>query len=294
MHLPRVPARIIAVFRRNRRLDLTEDTVIESGDEVIALAPGRDVRRVISELRHHEKSIRRIIVGGDIPLALQLAHKLNGPDSRRNYEINILDTDRDLCKKLASEAPKNTLFIEGSIIDEEVLESAGIDRCDLFIALSRHDETNIMAALMLQRTQKIRTIAVIRQFSTQDLRSTGSPIDTIISPRDAIISALLSLILQEGLVKLRIFRHGQAEALELLVQGDPRSSYVIGRKLEDLTLPPGVHFGIALREKMVIKIDQDYVFTSGDHVVVYLTDRTQMRALVKLFKPRPFWVPHWR
>ena len=105
VHLPKVPARIIAVFRRNRRLVLSDETVIESGDEVLALASGRDVRRVISEFRHHEKSIHRIIVGGDALLALQLARELNGPDSRKSYEINILDTDKAQIRKLAAQTP---------------------------------------------------------------------------------------------------------------------------------------------------------------------------------------------
>lgn len=65
VHLPSVPARIVSVFRRNRRLDISSETVIESGDEVIALSSGRDVRRVISELRQHEERIRRIMIAGN-------------------------------------------------------------------------------------------------------------------------------------------------------------------------------------------------------------------------------------
>ena len=92
---------------------------------------------------------------------------------------------------------------------------------------------------------------------------------------------------------MRIFRQGQAEALELLVQGNKRSSNVVGRKIEDLNIPAGVHFGLALRDKLVVKIDENFIFEDGDRVVTFLTDRMQMRNLIKLFKPRAFWLPHW-
>lgn len=164
---------------------------------------------------------------------------------------------------------------------------------DTFVAAAPNEESNIMSSLLVQRLNKVRTIAIIRQASFQDIAQSGNEIDAIISPREAIISALLSNILQEGVEKMRIFRQGQSEAIELLVQGTKRSSYVVGRKIEDLNLPTGVHFGMALRDKIILKVDENFTFEDGDRVVVFLTDRMQMRALVKLFKPRPFWLPRW-
>ena len=93
-------SRIVSVFRRNRRLDISSETVIESGDEVIALSSGRDVRRVISELRQHEERIRRIMIAGNARLGVQLAGLLNGPEGRRGYTITILDEDVALCTSL--------------------------------------------------------------------------------------------------------------------------------------------------------------------------------------------------
>ena len=282
--------KVVAVYRKGNPITKFGQFKLSAGDEVILCVERARALNLVGALMPLRPSGMDVVIQGGTHIADSIATRL-----AERYHVKLIEPDPNRAKRLAERlrGSKVELYCADAA-DPNFVQEEKLYQTDSFIAASAYDETNIMAALMLQRTQKIRTIAVIRQLSTQDLRSTGSPIDTIISPRDAIISALLSLILQEGLVKLRIFRHGQAEALELLVQGDPRSSYVIGRKLEDLTLPPGVHFGIALREKMIIKIDQDYVFTPGDHVVVYLTDRMQMRALVKLFKPRPFWVPHWR
>ena len=283
-------SKVIAVYRRGTPITKFERFTFKPGDEVVLSVERTRALNLVRALMPLKPSGLDVVVQGGTHIADSVALRLS-----ERYHVKLIEPDANRAKRLAERlrGSKVELFCADAT-DTNFVQEEKLYQSDTFIAASSNDESNIMAALMLQRTQRVRTIAVIRQLSTQDLNNAGSPIDTIISPRDAIISALLSLILQEGLVKMRIFRHGQAEALELLVQGDQRSSNVIGRKLEDLNLPPGVVLGMALREKVVLKIDQDYVFTAGDHVVAYLTDRMHMRALVKLFKPRAFWVPRWR
>ena len=282
--------KVVAVYRHGTALTKLDHFKLLAGDEVILCVERARALNLVGALMPLRPSGMDVVIQGGTHIADSIALRL-----AERYHVKLIEPDTNRAKRLADRLRGSKVEIYcADASDANFVQEEKLYETDTFIAASAYDETNIMAALMLQRSNKVRTIAVIRQLSTQDLASTGSPIDTIISPRDAIISALLSLILQEGLVKMRIFRHGQAEALELLVQGDPRASFVVGRKLEDLTLPPGVHFGLALREKVVLKIDQDYVFSPGDHVVAFLSDRIHMRALVKMFKPRPFWLPHWR
>ena len=282
--------KVVAVYRHGTALTKLDHFKLLAGDEVILCVERARALNLVGALMPLRPSGMDVVIQGGTHIADSIALRL-----AERYHVKLIEPDTNRAKRLADRLRGSKVEIYcADASDANLVQEEKLYETDTFIAASAYDETNIMAALMLQRSNKVRTIAVIRQLSTQDLASTGSPIDTIISPRDAIISALLSLILQEGLVKMRIFRHGQAEALELLVQGDPRASFVVGRKLEDLTLPPGVHFGLALREKVVLKIDQDYVFSPGDHVVAFLSDRIHMRALVKMFKPRPFWLPHWR
>ena len=68
---------------------------------------------------------------------------------------------------------------------------------------------------------------------------------------------------------------------------------MVGRKAGDLNLPRGVTLALALRDKKVIPIDPDFVFEPDDHVIAYLEEQKSMRALVRLFKPRSFWIMPW-
>ncbi|MGN0901648.1 MAG: TrkA C-terminal domain-containing protein, partial [Succinivibrio sp.] len=120
-----------------------------------------------------------------------------------------------------------------------------------------------------------------------------SDIDTVVFPKDSIISALLSLIRQEGVENVHLFRQGLSEAAELSLEGSKLSSKIIGKKMESLNLPKGVTFGLLIRGKKVMEINGQTVFENKDKVIAFLNDHTQMRKLVRFCRPFSFWIPKW-
>ncbi len=287
VHLPKIPARIVSVFRRNRRLDLSAETVIESGDEVIALSSGRHVKRVISELRHHEERIRNIIIGGNPILGLQLADALNGPDGRKGFRITIIDPDRNLEKKLVAHLPADTILLNGSTIDEEMLESAGIAQCDLYIALSSHDETNIMGSLLAKKLGARKVIALTDNTIFSDLMQ-GTQIDITVSKTQACINELLRHVRRGDVVSAHSLRRGIAEALEIVAHGNAKSSRVVGKRLRDIDLPAGASIAALVRdtpsdEPMVLVASADLLVEPEDRVIIFVPNKRLIPQVEKLF-----------
>ena len=284
VHLPKVPARIVAIFRRNRRLELDASTVVESGDEVIALAAGRDVRRVISEFRRHESPVRRIIIGGDHELTMQLAQALNGPDSRRSYDIKVIVDD---ATEIA-EKPDKTLPVIGSMCDEETLENLNIDACDLFIALGPRDEDNIMGALLAKKKGARSVIALTNNKTYSDLMQ-GTQIDITVSMTQATIGELLRHVRRGDVVAAYSLRRGLAEALEVVAHGNAKSSRVVGRRLKDIPLPEGVSIAAIVRESNIDDEPRVMMASSGltiepeDHVILFVPNKRMIPQVEKLF-----------
>ena len=247
--------KVLAVFRNGKPLTKLENQTLILGDDVFFCAERLRALNLLSALIPLRPNGKNVVIQGGSHIADAIALRLS-----QRYKVKLIEPDAKRAARI-SDRFRNS--------------AVKLFQTDTFIAASPQEESNIMASLMVQRVNKVRTIAIIRQHSFQDIAIAGNEIDAIISPREAIISALLSHILQEGVLKMRIFRQGQSEALELLVQGEKRSSHVVGRKIDDL------------------KMDENYVFTDGDHIVAFLNDRKHMRTLVKLFKPRPFWLPRW-
>lgn len=281
--------KVLALYRNEQLISKLDKELIEINDEIFICAERVRALSLIGALAPLKPNGKNVVIHGGNHIADELALRLS-----QRYHVKLIEPDPKRAERISTR-------LKGSSIEVYCADASDLDfvmeeklyQADIFIAASNQEESNIMASLMVQRKNKVRTLAIIRQTSFQEIAITGNEIDAIVSPKESIISALLSNIRQEGVEKMRIFKQGQAEALELKVQGNQRSSYVIGRKLEDLNIPKGVTLGLALRDKLVLKIDEKYVFEDGDHVVAFLSERGQMRNLVKLFRPRPFWIPKW-
>ena len=104
----------------------------------------------------------------------------------------------------------------------------------------------------------------------------------------AVIGELLAYVRRGDVEAVYSLRRGAAEALEAVARGDRKTSKVVGRRIEQLSLPPGVQIGALVRgegeEARVILPHHDTVIESNDHVVVFLPRKRMVREVEKLFQ----------
>ncbi|MFW6238487.1 MAG: potassium channel family protein [Halanaerobiales bacterium] len=86
-----------------------------------------------------------IIVIGCGKIGSMLANML----SRENHNVVVIDRDSENFSSLASDFTGIT--IEGNGIDEDVLESAGIEKAEALLAVTDDDNSNIMASQIAAR-----------------------------------------------------------------------------------------------------------------------------------------------
>ena len=79
-------------------------------------------------------------------------------------------------------------------------------------------------------------------------------------------------------------RRGAAEALEAIAHGDATTSKVVGRRVEEISLPKGATIGAIVRGEQVIIAHHDTVIESGDHVILFLVDKRRIPDLERLFQ----------
>lgn len=174
------------------------------------------------------------------------------------------------------------------------MKEENIDSTDLYIAATPKDETNIMSSLILRKVHNVKTLALIRGDSFADLTvNDKSDIDTVVFPKDSIISALLSLIRQESVENVHLFRQGKSEAIEFILEGSKFTSKIIGKRVDSLNLPKGVTLGLVIRGKKLLQIEPQLKFEDKDRLIAYLDDNSQMRKLVRFCRPFSFWIPKW-
>jgi len=276
-HIPNVETRVAAIYRRGHAIIPEGHTVIEADDEVFFIAATKDIRAVMSELRRVDTPYKRIMVVGGGNIGKRVAKSLE-----YNYNVKLIDHNLERSEEIANELDK-TLVIHGDAADQELLQEEGIDKIDVFCALTNDDEANILSSMLAKRMGARKVMTLINRAAYVDLIQSGD-IDIAISPQQATIGSLLTHIRRGDVVKVHSLRRGAAEAIEAIAHGEPSSSKVVGKSIEDIKLPPGTTIGAIVRGKDVIIVHHDTIIQSEDHVIMFLVDKKFIPVVERLFQ----------
>jgi len=276
-HIPGADARVAAIYRAGKSIQPEGDTVIEDGDEVFFLAARKDIRLVMSEMRKEEAPARRVVIAGGGNIGFRLASELEDKN-----QVKLIERDSKRARRV-SELLNRTTVLLGDAADEELLLEENIDSVDVFAALTNSEEANILSAMLAKRLGAHKVMALINKPSYAELIESGS-IDVAISPQTVTIGSLLAHVRRGDVVRVHSLRRGAAEAIEVVVHGDTDSSKVIGRRIEDISLPQGTTLGAVVRGEDVIIAHHDTSIQADDHLILFLTDRRHMEAVEKLFQ----------
>jgi trk system potassium uptake protein TrkA len=288
-HIPKVDARIVAIFRNEASVRVDGDTFVQPGDEVFFLAPSDSIRMVLSELRRMDKPVSRVILAGGGNIGLRLARALDtgeGMATPERFNVKIIEANKRRAELLAQQLSSDVLVLHGDATDEDLLTQEGVQDADVFIALTNDDENNIMSSLLAKRLGARRTIALINRKSYGDLMQ-GGQIDIAVSPSYATLSALLRFVRRGDVVAAHSLRRGAAEALELIVHGDEKTSRIIGKPIEQIEMPRGATIGAVVRgagdKAQVLMAHHDVVVQAEDHLIVFVENKRIIPRVEKLF-----------
>ncbi|ADJ29796.1 Trk system potassium transporter TrkA [Nitrosococcus watsonii] len=276
-HIPGVETRVAAIFRQDKSISPQGGTVIEADDEVFFIAAQKDIPKVMGELRRLDNPYKRIMLGGGGSIGQRLAQALE-----EHYQVKIIETDPKRARILSEELHKS-IVLQGDAASEELLLEENIEDTDIYCALTNDDEINILSAMLAKRLGAGKVMSLINRAAYVDLVESGA-VDIAVSPQQATISSLLAHIRHGDVVAAHSLRRGAAEALEAVAHGDPSSSKVIGRAIEEIKLPPGTTIGAIARNEEVLMAHHDTIIESGDHVILFLVDKRHVPDVERLFQ----------
>ena len=276
-HLPKTDVRVAAIFRDNRSVPADGDTVVEPDDEVFFVAATADIKAMMRELRRNEEPLKRVMIAGGGNIGLRLAQALE-----EKNEVKLIERDPRRARRAAA-LLRRTIVLTGDAADEELLLEENIDDMDVFCAVTNAEEANILSALLAKRLGAAKVMALINRPVYAEMME-NDRIDIAISPQTITIGSLLEKVRRGDVVRVHSLRRGNAEAIEAIAHGDPRTSRVVGRTVEQVPLPPGASIGAVVRGDDVIMAHHDTLLEDGDHVILFLTDRRHIDAVEKLFQ----------
>ena len=276
-HMPGIDTRVAAIFRRGTPIIPEGNTIIEVDDEVFFIAAKRHIRVVMKELRRLDRPVKRIIIAGGGNIGMRLAKALE-----QKYQVKLIDHNPNRSQDI-SEILEKTIVLFGDAADEELLLEENIENTDVFCAVTNDDEANILSAMLAKRLGARKVMALINRAAYVDLVQSGI-IDIAISPQQASIGSLLAHVRRGDVTAVHSLRRGAAEAIEAVAHGDPLTSKVVGKAVEDIKLPRGTTIGAIVRDKEVIIAHHDTVIESDDHVILFVVDKNRIPEVERLFQ----------
>lgn len=272
-----VDARVVAIFREDIAIIPEGDTVIRRDDLVFFLAAYNDIRTVMRELRKLDDPVKRIMLAGGGNIGSKLA-----VDLEDRYHVKLIERSSKQAKSITEHLEKAIVLV-GDCADEELLDEEGIDRIDVFCALTNDDEANILSSMLAKKLGADKVLTIINRPAYADLVESDR-IDVAISPRQVTIGALLTRIRRGNVAKVHSLRRGAAEAIEAVAEGNPNNSQVVGRTIGEIALPEGATIGGVVRGDQVLIAHHNTEIEVGDHVIMLVTDKRHIHEIEQLFE----------
>ena len=157
--------------------------------------------------------------------------------SKEGLEVTVIDESRDKLKKISDNFDVKTILGVPSL--PSTLANAGAKDCDILIAVTKSDETNMICCQIGHSLFEIpKKIARIRQqdylkdewislYNSQNL-----PIDAIISPEEEVAKALFRRIKSPGTVDMLELADNRLKLVGLKCES---SCNVLGKSLRELS-----------------------------------------------------------
>ena len=205
----------------------------------------------------------KIIIAGAGDVGSYLAHMI----ANEEQDTYLIDNDG---KKLEKITQHNDIFgIKADATDVTVLKEAGIKECDLLIAATSSEKTNLLVCILAKKLGAKRTICRISNFEeiSNDLRTFYQEIgiDHIISPVENAAQEIHQLIKHESFLDNYDFEGGKLSIFSIQINKNSpiaNNCVLASSEFHNLSFKPLA----ILRAGETILVQAETIFLEGDIV----------------------------
>ncbi len=223
--------------------------------------------------------MRKVIILGAGQVGSSVASSLVSEDN----DITIIDLDAKKLKELADRYDLRTL--QGNAGHPSVLIEAGVQDCELLIAVTEVDEVNMLACRIAHVLFNVpNRIARIRalEYLENDKLSDGTLFDIshVICPEQVLTDYLLKLVAFPEALQVVEFAHGRVMLVAIRARED---GLLVGHPISDLPRHlPNIDARIVaiFRESSAIRPDGQTIVRTGDEVF-FLSETGDMRKVME-------------
>jgi len=262
-NLDELKMNFLAIFRKEKIIIPDENEKIKLGDSVYVIADTNNLHKVMVFFGHQETKASSVIIVGGGNIGVSLAKKLE--ENKFGANTKIIELNKERAENISSEL-NETLVLNGSSLDLEILKEAKISDAETIISVTNQDEVNILTSLLAKKQGCKKAISLANDTT---YRSILEPlgIDDVLSPQAITVSRILSYIRKGNIRQVYSLREGEGEVIEA---DAVEASSVVNKKISDLKLPNGIKIGAVLKNDNEVHIpNPNLEINDGDRVILF-------------------------
>lgn len=263
----------ISAMRRNHRTIIPHgDTRILAGDVLYVTVTPQGIGKVMELTGVSASPVRKVILLGG-----SMVSELIAGERHKNFSCTLIEKDRARCRRLMETCPDTDIICgDGSELD--VLEEAGIGKCDAFVALTDNTESNILSCLTARDLGVGKNMAEVEK-EQLIAKAESFNIDTIINKPIITANAIFQLILDADVDSSKCFVLPDAEVGRITVKA---GSMLTKAKVMDLKLPDTLTLAGMIRNGQGEMVTGATQFQPDDIAIVFCLAGS-LRKVEKLF-----------
>jgi len=216
--------------------------------------------------------MRLIMVGGD-----KTVYFLARQFISRDYHVTIINRDLARSKELAEQTGATVVFGEGS--DIRRLEEAGARRANVVMALTSHDQDNLITCQIAQKIFGVpRTMALVND-PENEMVFEKLGISVVFSATKVIASLIEQQADFEEIQMLMPLANGRINVTDVRLDADAPA---IGKSLAELELSRGALIACIIRDDKVVVPHGDTRLLFNDHLILISQPDNQTEDLMRL------------
>jgi trk system potassium uptake protein len=198
----------------------------------------------------------------------------------KGHGVAVVEQRSARMRRLSEELPTGVLVIHGDGCDPRILRDAGVDRADVFAAVTRRDEVNLISCQLAREHFGVRR-AVARVSSPRNERVFHALGIEAISSTTVIGRLIEEEVTVGDIIRLSVLQKGELALVETEI---PPDSHATGLTVAQLGLPEDVVLVSITRGETLVIPRGGTTVEPGDRILA-VTRTGREERLARLLRP---------
>ncbi|MEJ5267278.1 MAG: Trk system potassium transporter TrkA [Bacteroidales bacterium] len=251
--------RIVAITREDKTIIPRGEDILKENDLVYIITNQKGIKELINISGKTKLDNNNIIFLGASRIGVKAAKMIEG-----QLKVTMIEKNEEKIENIVNELSKTTI-INGDGKDVNILLEAGIEKADVFVAVTGDSETNILTCILAKKFGVPRTIAEVENMDYIEIANKMG-IDSIVNKKLSAASTIYTMTMGAEISSIKCLTGTDAEVLEFVVSDN---ALVTKARIKELNLPEGVIIGGIVRGNKTIIAVGDTQIKPKDKVVLF-------------------------